>query len=203
MDKERQSGVNLDLNSQMELLLNIIRKNPIVETVFQRIHSLPLDQYYVGAGCLTQTTWNYLSGYDLRNGISDIDIVYFDQDLAYDKEDGLIKQARHLFGDLPVRIDLKNQARVHLWYKNHFGYPIEPYFSLEAAINTWPTTATALGVSKDRLSNWQVYAPFGLNDLFGMIVRPNKTLITEDIYVNKVKRWTKHWPHLTVIPWNK
>ncbi|TFE22598.1 nucleotidyltransferase family protein [Cohnella luojiensis] len=202
MDKARHSGINLDLNSQMEILVSIIRKNSIVETVFQRIHSLPLDQYYVGAGCLTQTIWNYLSGYDLQNGISDIDIVYYDLDLAYEKENELIEQARHLFRDFPIQIDLKNQARVHLWYEDHFGYPIEPYPSLQAAINTWPTTATALGVNKDSSSKWKVYAPFGLNDLFGMVVRPNKTLITEEVFVKKVTRWTKHWPQLTVIPWN-
>ncbi len=109
MDQTRHSGINLDLKSQMDLLVNIIRKNAIVETVFQRIHTLPLDQYYVGAGCLNQTIWNYLSGYDLHNGISDIDIVYYDLDLSYGKENELIEQARHLYRDLPIRIDLKNQ----------------------------------------------------------------------------------------------
>lgn len=74
--------------------------------------------------------------------------------------------------------------------------------SEEAAINTWPTTATAIGVRKTG-EEWNIYAPFGLNDLFGMVVRANKTQITKEIYEKKVNRWTQRWPGLTVIPWER
>ena len=50
-------------------------------------------------------------------------------------------------------------------------------------------------------AGFRVYAPFGLNDLFAMIVRPNKVQITEAIYQAKVARWTACWPRLEVIPW--
>lgn len=46
------------------------------------------------------------------------------------------------------------------------------------------------------------YAPFGLNDLFGMMVRANKVQITEEIYNKKVERWKVLWPGLTIIPWS-
>jgi hypothetical protein len=64
-------------------------------------------------------------------------------------------------------------ARVHVWYKEAFGKEIKPYTSTEDAIDTWPTTATSVGV---RYSNgrFQVYAPYGLHDLLGMIVKPIK-----------------------------
>jgi hypothetical protein len=50
---------------------------------------------------------------------------------------------------LPIAfgIDVKNEARVHLWYKSHFGYDIPPYHSVEEAMDSWPTTATAVGSS--------------------------------------------------------
>jgi len=35
-----------------------------------------------------------------------------------------------------------------------------------------------------------------------MIVRPNKRQITKEIYLEKVKRWTKLWSRLKVIPWD-
>jgi hypothetical protein len=88
-----------------------------------------------------------------------------------------------------------------LWYKRHFGYEIQKYKSLESAINTWPTTATAIGVRIEEDNKFKVYAPFGLNDLFGKIVRANKIQITEEIYKNKVVNWLKKWPDLNVIPW--
>lgn len=41
-----------------------------------------------------------------------------------------------------------------------------------------------------------------LNDLLGLIVRPNKVQITKEIYEKKVLRWKTNWPDLNVIPWN-
>jgi hypothetical protein len=191
------------MSEQESLLIQIISMNPVLETVFSRVHVLELGDYYVGAGCINQTVWNHLCGNDLQYGISDIDIIYFDIDLSYGKENELVEKAAELFRDLPIRIDLKNQARVHLWYEEHFGYPIEPYRTLEEAIDTWPTTATAVGVSRNANEEWKVYAPFGLDDLFGMIVRPNKAQITEQIYDKKVSKWIRKWPQLQVVPWDQ
>lgn len=47
----------------------------------------------------------------------------------------------------------------------------------------------------------EVIAPFGLDDLFGRIVRPNKAQITEEIYRSKWEKWQSRWAGLTVIPW--
>ena len=77
---------------------------------------------------------------------------------------------------------------------------IEPYPSIEAAISSWPTTATCIGVRMQR-DDLIVYAPYGLNDLFDMIARPNKVQITEAIYIKKVDRWKTCWPKLQIIPW--
>jgi hypothetical protein len=41
---------------------------------------------------------------------------------------------------------LKNQIRVHLWYESKIGFQLNPYLSIEEAIESWPTTATALAV---------------------------------------------------------
>ncbi|MGE5550365.1 MAG: nucleotidyltransferase family protein [Bacteroidota bacterium] len=142
-----------------------------------------------------------MSGYDLTAHLNDLDLVYFDgHDLSYEAEDRYIRQAHELFKHLPIRVEVRNQARVHLWYERHFGYPIEPYRSVEEAINTWLTTATCVGVRYQK-DTFSVYAPYGLNDLFGMIVRPNKLQITEEIYLNKVKRWKQCWPKLQIVPW--
>ena len=57
-------------------------------------------------------------------------------------------------------------------------------------------------VIPDDKGEFIVYAPYGLNDLFGMIVRPNKVQITKEIYLNKVERWAKIWHKLKIIPWD-
>lgn len=202
MKNELFNGYNLDILTQFKALENIIMSSEIIGTVIERAKSLDIDNYYIGAGCITQTVWNYLFNNPLEYGIKDIDFVYFDDtNLDAEAENRVIKKTQGLYSDLKIQVDVKNEARVHLWYKNHFGYIIKPYTSLEAALNTWPTTATSIGVRRDKNNELKVYAPFGLNDLFGKIVRANKTQITKQIYENKVSSWLKKWPDLSIIPW--
>ena len=193
-------GYNCDIGTQQRLLYEILSRNAVLFEVIKGAQSLGLENYYIGAGCVCQTVWNFQNGLDLMHGISDIDFVYFDEDLSYEAEDRVIKRVKQAFCGLPVEIDVKNEARVHLWYKDHNGYDISPYTSAEAAINTWPTTATSVGV-RLRDGELVVYAPFGLNDLFGQIVRPNKTQITEETYRKKCAKWKSKWDMLTIIPW--
>ena len=96
---------------------------------------------------------------------------------------------------------MKNQARVHLWYENKFGFPIKPYNSLESAIDSWPTTANALGIRLEQNESYKIYAPYDLDDLFTMVVRPNKLMITREIFENKAKKWKSKWPNLKIVPW--
>lgn len=196
------NGYNLDIQAQIEVLESIIMSSEITSIVMERAKLLNIDNYYIGAGCVAQTVWNYLSNNPLEYGIKDIDFVYFDsRSLDFESENKCISKVKKLYSDLKIEVDVKNQARVHLWYESHFGYGIKPYTSLESAINTWPTTATSIGVRKGQNNEFKVYAPFGLNDLFGKIVRANKTQITKQIYENKVSNWLAKWPDLKIIPW--
>jgi hypothetical protein len=96
---------------------------------------------------------------------------------------------------------VKNQARVHQWYARKFGYDIPAYPSIEAAIRTWPTTATAVAITKID-GEPRVFAPYGLEDIMSMTARANKVQITEQIYLSKVNRWKRCWPSLNVNAWN-
>ncbi len=188
------------LPEQAELLHTILKSNQTIYSVIQKAEDICKEPYYIGAGCIAQTVWNYQNGYEPMYGISDIDFVYFDdKDLSYETENQKIQLIRKELG-APVEVDIKNQARVHLWYEQHFGYPVDPYRSLEDAINTWPTTASAAGVRLES-GKLAVYAPFGLDDLFAQIIRANKVRITREIYEAKVTKWTAKWNTLNVVPW--
>lgn len=193
---------NGGLETQHQKLIHIIIESPVLNTIFSRAPLLDIENYYIGAGCITQTIWNYQSRYPLDYGIGDIDFVYFNEDMSGDEEKKIIDKVSKLFSDIPIKFDVKNQARVHIWYEQHFGYPIKPYKSLEEAIVTWPTTATAVGIRR-WIEEWKIYAPFGLDDLFGKIVRANKEQITQEIFEKKVNKWCSLWPDLKVIPWNE
>lgn len=183
-----------------DALHEALRGNEPLYALLKRAEELHLNAYYIGAGCVAQTVWNAKCGNAPMYGISDFDFVYFDAcDVRAEAEADVAQRVAQI-APAGVTLDVKNEARVHLWYERHFGYPIAPYPSLEAAIDSWPSTATAVGVRLvgGRLS---VYAPFGLSDLFDLIIRPNKRQVTKEIYEAKAAKWASKWPALTVLPW--
>jgi hypothetical protein len=185
----------------VQALWAIIDENPILCEVLKAAAGLLPANWYLGAGCIAQTVWNHMSGRDLMADIKDLDLVYFDAtDLSEETENAYLQRVCHKVGGLSIHMDVKNEARVHLWYEKRFGYPIKPYASLEDAINTWPTTATSIGVRRTSDES-VVYAPYGLDDLFAMVVRPNKQQITPEVYAAKVRRWLQSWPSLEIVPW--
>ncbi|MBY0014255.1 nucleotidyltransferase family protein [Paenibacillus typhae] len=186
----------------LERLTGMFSESPLLMDVFRRARFLEPLPYYVGAGYLVQTVWNQLTGRPAEYGISDIDLVYFDPaDLSFEAESEQIAEGRKQFNGVPVPLDIKNQARVHLWYENKFGIRLQPYSSLEAAIDSWPTTVTSLGARLEPSGEWRIYAPFGLADLYSLTVRPNKALISEAVYRSKTEKWHSKWPELQIIPW--
>jgi hypothetical protein len=61
--------------------------------------------------------WNYMSERDLMVGVKDLDLVYFDAtDLSEETENAYIQRVCEQVGGLSIHIDVKNEARVHLWY---------------------------------------------------------------------------------------
>jgi len=194
---------NQHLKAQIYCLEQFLQQNRIIKSLLRLAPKLRMPNWYLGAGCISQTVWNVQHGFDLIHGIEDYDLVYQDpSDTSYEGEDYYVRRGRELFKDIPGQVEIKNEARVHLWYERHFGYKIKPYESVEDAINTWPTTATCVAVKYDDKDRFVVYAPYGLNDLFGMIVRPNKFQIKKEIYEKKVERWVKIWHRLKIIPWD-
>jgi hypothetical protein len=179
-----------------------ILQSPTLTNILERSEQLNIPNWYFGAGCLAQTIWNLKSGYQFNEFISDVDWVYFDaNDLSKEAEVRTELLVRNHFKDIPLKFDVKNQARVHIWYKEKFGYEISPYTSIHAAIETWPTTATAVALTKSNGAN-KVFCPYGLQDLLTLTVKPNKKQITESIYLSKVERWKKCWPSLRIVNWN-
>jgi uncharacterized protein len=192
----------LPLDQQLTSLRTVLSRNEVLTEVLERAATLDLPGWYVTAGCLYQTVWNVVTGRVPTSGIKDYDILYFDDsDLSWESEDAVIRAGREIFGELPVEVDIHNEARVHLWYEEKFGVPCAPYDSTEAGIDSFPATTCCLGVRLEADSQWRVYAPHGLSDVFNLVVRPNPLLAPQSVYESKAKRWRKHWPELTVLGW--
>ncbi|MEZ2220365.1 nucleotidyltransferase family protein [Rhizobium sp. RCC_161_2] len=181
----------------------IVQESPLLSPILRNWEKIALPDCWLVAGAVAQTVWNHSFGLPLTHGINDVDIVYFDAgDLSEGAEAEHALRIRSSFSDLPVWIDVKNEARVHLWYEEKFKYPIAPYTSAADAITTFPTTATAVGVQPGT-NGLELCAPYGISDLLKLVVRPIKKQITRDIYKNKIDRWVVSWPGLKIIGWDE
>lgn len=135
-------------------------------------------------------------------GISDYDLFYFDaDDLSREAEDVVIGNAAELFADLDVVVEVCNEARVHLWYEEHFGVPAKAFDSSRDAIDHFASTTCCYAVTRDSAGELDVYAPHGYDDLFDQRLRPNPVLAPRHVYERKAARWVCEWPRLSVEPW--
>ena len=186
---------------EQRALEQMIAQSALVQTVHSFWSDIGLPDCWLVAGCIAQTVWNHRHGFAPDHGLRDIDIVYFDPcNLSAEREAENQQRVADLLAPLPVKVDVKNEARVHLWYEERFGYALTPYTSTQNAIATFPTTATSIGVQPTP-SGLNICAPFGLSDLLSLVVRPNKTQIERQTYEDKVKRWRTLWPELIIVDW--
>lgn len=164
--------------------------------LLERLAELGLAQTHLVAGCLFQTVWNVLSNRPATEHIKDYDVFYFDaSDLSYEAEDAAIKKANELFADLPIEVELRNQARVHLWYEQHFAYSTPQLTSARHGIDRYLVRGTCLGVSA---TNKDVYAPYGFSDLEVGILRANPKNDLPDLFLAKAKTYQARWPWLRI-----
>ncbi|MFH9547796.1 nucleotidyltransferase family protein [Streptomyces sp. NBC_00377] len=192
----------LPLDGQLEALRSTLSRNDVLLEVLHRTAALGLPGWYLTAGCLFQTVWNVVTGRPPTSGIKDYDVFYFDDgDLSWAAEDAVIRAGREAFADLDAEVEIRNEARVHLWYEQKFGVPCAPHTSTEAAVDSFAATTCCLGVRSERDGHWRVYAPHGLSDVFNLVVRPNPVLAPREVYETKAARWREQWPELTVLEW--
>ena len=91
-----------------------------------------------------------------------------------------------------------NQAAVHLWYEAVFGDAVSPLTSTLDAIGTWPETVTCIGVRLQPDDTFLIAAPYGLADLFNLILRRNPRRVSLERFQQRVreKRILKKWPQV-------
>jgi hypothetical protein len=181
-------------------LIASVRENPVNRAILERMPEAGLTDAWLVSGAVFQTVWNALTGRPSRHGIKDYDIFYFDPDTSWEAEDAAIRRCDALFADLGAVIEVRNQARVHLWYTEKFGLPYPRLTRASEGIDQFLTgAATQVALTLDG-EGYRIYAPGGLDDLVAMIVRPNPTPhFHAGRYREKTDRWRSHWPELTIV----
>lgn len=183
-----------------ERVEEILRSTPWFMETLTAAREVAAPDWLIGAGALRTAVWDRLHGFDAPTELADIDLVFFDPaDLSRERERGVEDALRAALPAAPW--DAKNQAAVHLWFPDKFGYEVEPLRSAAEAVATWPETATCVGTrltSDDRL---ELVAPFGLDDLLGLVHRRNPARVSVEEYERRLrtKRIAERWPRVRVL----
>lgn len=167
-----------------------------------RARGMALPDWWLVSGAIYNTVWNALTGRDPLTGIKDIDLFYFDgSDTSYDGEDRVIRRGQTIFGDLPKPVEIRNQARVHLWFERHFGVPYPPLCSSREGIDRFASRTHAVAIRLTEGDALDVYAPYGLDDMFSFRIRPNRLVDNRATHEAKGRRALSIWPEVTLEPW--
>ncbi|MES2612834.1 MAG: nucleotidyltransferase family protein [Pseudomonadota bacterium] len=228
-------------------------QNPHNAAILERLPLLGLPDAWLVAGCLFQTVWNLHSGHAPEARIKDYDLFYFDAgDLSAAAEEAVQARAAALFADLPITVEAKNQARVHLWYEEWFGYPYIALTSAREGIGRFLVPCTCVGLQPGRLRDrthrseafenrgslgatdkpragpWAqevvpdetglpsvaadapsaaqppspsgpvLHAPYGLDELYAGILRPNHACPHLPLFDAKAASYQQRWPWLQI-----
>jgi uncharacterized protein len=130
--------------------------------------------------------------------IKDYDIFYFDPtDLSAQAEHAVQRRVDATLAPLGVAVEVKNQARVHLWYEQYFGFPYPQLSSATDGIDRFLIPATCVGV-QGTPSGHRVYAPNGLTMLYAGELAPNPLTRHLPLFREKAASYQKRWPWLRV-----
>lgn len=182
-------------------LAAIVRADAGLMHMLATARALDLPDWRLVSGAVYQAVWNARTGRPAGYGVKDYDLAYFDaSDLSYEAEDVVIKRVAAAF-DEPFRsqVEVRNQARVHLWFHNRFGEPYAPLHSTDEALTRFVAPTFAVGVRLEADDAISVAAPFGLDDVFAMTIRPNPKRPVARGWAKAVDSARARWPELTVV----
>lgn len=181
-------------------LKRILRAVPRLMQVLRAARDLDLPDWMVFSGAVYQPVLNHLTGRAADYGIKDYDLGYFDaSDLSYEAEDKVIQRVASAF-DEPLRslVEVRNQARVHLWFEARFGEPYAPLSCTSEAPSRFVSPLFAVGVRLGPDEALRVEAPFGLQDLFALRLRPNPLRASAAGFQRIARQVQARWPELTL-----
>jgi hypothetical protein len=177
----------------------IVRASDSLMQVLAAARELDLPDWLIFSGAVYQPVLNHLTGRRLDYGLKDYDLGYFDAaDTSYEAEDVVIRRVAAAFQP-PLRemVEVRNQARVHLWFEGKFGEPYAPLTSSAEALTRFVSPLFAVGVRLEADDRLTIEAPFGLDDLFALRLRPNPRRPTNG-FARTAASALARWPELTI-----
>lgn len=181
-------------------LTDIVRANPALMHVLETMRGLDLPDWRLFSGAVYQAVWNAETGRPTGYGAKDYDIGYFDPDVSWDAEDVFIKRVAAAF-DEPFRsqVEVRNQARVHIWHSDKFGGAYTALTHTNEALTRFVAPCFAVGVRLEEDGEITVAAPFGLEDVFNLTIRPTPDRPVANDWDRIIDKAKARWPELNVV----
>lgn len=180
-----------------EDIIKLIQHDDQMMEIIQTAATLNLPDWWICAGFVRSKVWDTLHGYQIRTKTPDVDVIYFDENHNKQQTDKELEGSlRKMLPEVPWSV--KNEAKMHV--RNN----IAPYTSSEDAISKFPETATAVAVKIDRKGSLILTAPWGVEDLINMEVRPTpffeQTKERAAFYEERIKKknWRSIWYEIKV-----
>ena len=178
-----------------ETIVEQIQADPEMMTVLAIIRDLDLADAWLAAGAVRNFIWNLLSDRPAFDRETDVDVIFFDPDISYEETLSLEKKLR---ADFPqYQWELKNQVYMH----QHSPHT-SPYTSSRDAMSKYPERCTAVGLRLNEESDFELYAPYGLEDILNFQVRPTPHFLENEdrmeLYRTRLskKNWQEKWKNL-------
>ena len=167
--------------------------------ILERLPTLGLPDAWLVAGCLFQTVWNVRSAQPPEVQIKDYDLFYFDpSDLSEAAEARTNEQVSACFAGQGITVEAKNQARVHTWYQDYFGFPYPALRSSKDGIARFLVSCTCVGL-KAEASGLELYAPNGLAALYQGALSPNPLCPHLPLFEKKARAYQERWGWLEIL----
>ncbi len=158
--------------------------------------ALAAPDAWIGAGFVRNLAWDRLHGFAAATPLADVDVLIFDSAGGEAEE----RKIQALLGTQGPQApwSVRNQARMHRRNGD------SPYHDTSDAMVHWLVTASAVAVRLDVGQRLELLAPFGLDDLFALTVRPTpharsrRDRLTAYRHRLGEKAWDRTWPGLRI-----
>ena len=182
-DPRRLAGAGFD--AQRAFLIDAVLAEPGARAVLSRTAKLVMP------------VWNALTGRDPAFGINDYDLAYCDpDDLSWEAEDVWIKRGEAVFAGFPREVEIRNQARVPIWFSRKFGADRPPIRSTQDAVSQFASKSHAIALRLDADGQPELIAPYGLDELFSGTIRPLPGIADPAGWNRKCAENSLNWPEI-------
>lgn len=177
-------------------ILERLSQDQDIRAILEMIRSLELKDSWLAAGSVRNFIWNILAGKPGFDAETDVDVIFFDPTVSYEKTLQLEMELRKAFP--AYSWELKNQVYMHIHSPN-----TQPYTSSKDAMSKYPECCTAIGLRLLEDDQLELFAPYGLADIRAFQVRPTPHFLADaerkKLYMERIrkKNWQTKWPQLS------